>query len=116
MAIIELAPWYFASDVVHEAAFRIDLPGPDRGYWLLSYLPGFTFTAHQARIGLALAEMILLDTEFSTAGFDRDLAELQAEELGLTYTGVMLALAARVIDERDTHSWLLFGDNTDLQL
>ncbi|MEV6215748.1 hypothetical protein [Nocardia sp. NPDC051833] len=95
MAIIQTAEWLVTSSVAQEAAFRIDLPGPDRGRWTLSYLPGVALTEAQAISGLVLAEMILLDTDFRTTGLDREIAELRAAEFGLTLTTVMALLAAR---------------------
>ncbi|MFC6010165.1 hypothetical protein [Nocardia lasii] len=96
MTIVYKAPWQVTSDVAHEAAFRIDLPGPSRGSWTLSYLPSYwLLTEEQAVSGLVLAEMIVLDTDFRTAGLDLELAEIRAGELGLTVSTVMMLLAAR---------------------
>ncbi|MFD3510867.1 hypothetical protein [Nocardia sp. NPDC058666] len=96
MAIVNNAEWFITSDVAHEAAYRFDLPGPSQRRWKLSYLPEYwSLTKEQAVSGLVLAEMIILDTDFATAGLDLELAEIMAAELGLTLTSVMMLLAAR---------------------
>ncbi len=111
MAIVFTAKWLVASDVAHEAAYRIDVPGPFHGRWKLSYLPeNWSLTEEQAISGLVLAEMIILDTGFCTAGLDLELAELRAAELGLTLTGVMVLLAARASASAPTSPELVHRD------
>ncbi|MFF3222019.1 hypothetical protein ACFYV7_04410 [Nocardia suismassiliense] len=87
--------WLITSDVVHEAAFRIDLPEQDRGKWVLSYLPtNRRLSRNQAMAGMVLAEMIVLGQPHP-AGLDHEVAQLHATELDCTLHDVMSLLALR---------------------
>ncbi|QIS06514.1 hypothetical protein F5X71_33195 [Nocardia brasiliensis] len=93
---ITATAWLITSDVVHEAAFRIDLPEADRGTWVLSYLPTKRrLSRDQAMTGMALAEMIVLDGSPSGGPRATEIAELHAAELGMTLHDVMSLLALR---------------------
>ncbi|MVU83552.1 hypothetical protein GPX89_40735 [Nocardia sp. ET3-3] len=93
---IQVSEWLVTSDLVDEAAFRIDVPGPDRGTWILSYLPTHRrLSRDQALVGVRLAELIL--SEFVSLNSESDLlvARLYAEELELELTDAMCLLALR---------------------
>ncbi|NNH74810.1 hypothetical protein HLB23_34015 [Nocardia uniformis] len=95
MAIIA-SDWLITSDVAHEAAFRIDVPEPHRGKWVLSYLPtALRLTREQAIAGVVLAEMILIGLLRPDGEFDNEIASLHAGVLGLTITDAMCLLALR---------------------
>ncbi|WP_194816894.1 hypothetical protein [Nocardia sp. XZ_19_385] len=95
MAITEME-WLITSDVALEVAFRVDLPEPGRGGWVLSYLPtSLRFTREQALSGIVLAEMILLEQLSPAQPLDREVAQLRAAELGVTLLDVMCVLALR---------------------
>ncbi|MFJ4653079.1 hypothetical protein ACIP5Y_17590 [Nocardia sp. NPDC088792] len=106
---IKDAGWMISSDVAHEVAFRIDVPEPERGRWVLSYLPtARRITREQALAGIALAEMIVLEFERLGAGFDDEVAALHAELLGLTLTEVVCLLVLRglvVEGEESSVTW-----------
>ncbi|WP_280384500.1 hypothetical protein [Nocardia wallacei] len=104
MGII-VTDWLITSDVALEAAFRIDLPGPDRGQWVLSYLPAeYRFTRPQALAGMMLAEMIVLDPLAAEDDWDADVASMCAAELGLTLTQAQCLLALRALGASDYDS------------
>ncbi|MCP2320874.1 hypothetical protein APR12_006264 [Nocardia amikacinitolerans] len=99
---ITATEWLITSDVALEAAFRVDLPEPSRGSWVLSYLPtDRRLTREQALLGVALAEMILLDQPHSAAPFDLEVGRLHAAQLGLTLHDVMCLLALRADGNAD---------------
>lgn len=96
MAIIA-SDWLITSDVAHEAAFRIDVPEPQRGRWVLSYLPtSLRLTREQAVAGVVLAEMILLGLLRPGGEFDDEIASLHAGVLGISVTDAMCLLALRI--------------------
>ncbi|QLY32208.1 hypothetical protein [Nocardia huaxiensis] len=95
MAIKE-TDWLLTSDVADEAAFRVDVPEPEWGRWVLSYLPtSMRVSKEQAIAGLVLAEMILIGLLRAGGEFDGEMAALHADALGLTVTDVMCLLALR---------------------
>lgn len=100
---ITASDWLIISDVAHEAAFRIDVPEPHRGRWMLSYLPtDRRLTRDEAVIGVELAEMILIGLFGPDGEFDDEIAALYARTLGLTLTDAMCLLALRGVRwERD---------------
>ncbi|MGW4531614.1 hypothetical protein ACWEOI_11745 [Nocardia sp. NPDC004340] len=88
--------WLITSDVAHEVAFRVDVPEPGRGRWVLSYLPMTRrLTRAQALAGVRLAELILLGFSGPTGEFDADAASLHAALIGLGLTEAMCLLALR---------------------
>ncbi|MBF6182920.1 hypothetical protein [Nocardia otitidiscaviarum] len=96
---ITASDWLITSDVAHEVAFRVDVPEPQRGRWVLSYLPtSRRLTREQAIAGVVLAEMILMGLLRPGGEFDGEIAALHAGMLGLTVTDVMCLLALRVGD------------------
>ncbi|RDI52095.1 hypothetical protein [Nocardia mexicana] len=95
MAILA-TDWLITSDVALEVAYRIDLPGPERGCWVLSYLPtGYRLTRSQAMAGVVLAEMIVLDPQGAEGDWDGDMASVCVAELGLNLIQVQCLLALR---------------------
>lgn len=99
---ITATEWLITSDVALEAAFRVDVPEPSRGRWVLSYLPtDWRVTREQALVGVALAEMILLDQPHSGEYFDLEVGRLHAAQLGLTLHEVMCLLALRADGNAD---------------
>ncbi|MBF6211291.1 hypothetical protein IU433_07030 [Nocardia puris] len=99
---ITATEWLITSDVALEAAFRIDLPEPHSGRWVLSYLPtAYRLTRAQALAGIVLAEMILLEQIRPSGEFDRHIAALHAAELGLTVQDVLCLLALRAPRDGD---------------
>ncbi|MEV6774270.1 hypothetical protein AB0N05_37105 [Nocardia sp. NPDC051030] len=104
---ITASDWLITSDVAHEVAFRVDVPEPQRGRWILSYLPtSLRLNREQAIAGVVLAEMILIGLLRPGGQFDGEIAALHAEVLGLTVTDAMCLLALRVPDDGDAE-----GDN-----
>lgn len=96
MAIISAGNWLIASDVAHEVAFRIDVPEPHRGRWVLSYLPThYRLDRRQAVAGIALAEMIFVELLSPGGEFDAEMAALNAAILGVSLMDVMCLLALR---------------------
>ncbi|WP_141691717.1 hypothetical protein [Nocardia brasiliensis] len=96
---ITATAWLITSDVVHEAAFRVDLPEADRGTWVLSFLPTKRrLSRDQAVTGMALAEMIVLGRSHAGGPLDAEIAHLHATELGMTLHDVMSLLALRAPD------------------
>ncbi|MGV9410312.1 hypothetical protein ACWDOP_10390 [Nocardia sp. NPDC003693] len=96
MAIIT-TDWLITSDAAHEVAFRIDVPEPGRGRWVLSYLPSsFRVTREQALAGIVLAELILVGLLRPGGEFETEMAALHAEVLGLSVTDAMCLLALRM--------------------
>ncbi|MRH87200.1 hypothetical protein GFY24_06945 [Nocardia sp. SYP-A9097] len=87
--------WLIIGKGAHEAAFRIDEPGPHQGLWVLSYLPARLLTREQAVAGVALAEMIIGGFDRPTGEFEGENAEMHAEVLGLSLVDVMCKLALR---------------------
>jgi len=88
--------WLITSDQVLEAAFRIDLPEPHQGMWMLSYLPThLRLTRDQAMIGMTLAETVLAGQLDDCDYLAREVAQLRANELGFTFYEVACLLAAR---------------------
>ncbi|MBF6172963.1 hypothetical protein [Nocardia blacklockiae] len=88
--------WLITSDVALEVAFRIDLPGPDRGRWVVSYLPADRrFTRDQALAGVVLAEMVMFELPDEGGDWDSDVASVFAAELGLSLTEALCLLALR---------------------
>ncbi|MEV6390034.1 hypothetical protein [Nocardia xishanensis] len=103
---ITATEWLITSDVALEAAFRVDLPEPRRGGWVLSYLPTeWRLTREQALVGIVLAEMILQDQLHLTGELDIEVGELHAAQLGLTLTEVMSLLALRATYDCDRTQW-----------
>ncbi|MEV0250060.1 hypothetical protein AB0H76_25920 [Nocardia sp. NPDC050712] len=93
---ITATDWLITSDIALEAAFRIDLPEPDRGRWVLSYLPtSIRLNRDQALSGIVLAEMILLEQLYPAQPLDREVAHLRAAEVGITLLDAMALLALR---------------------
>lgn len=106
---IAATDWLITSDVALEVAFRIDLPGPDRGWWVLSYLPAdLRFTRDQALAGVVLAEMVMF--EFDDGEWDDDLASIYAAELGLSLNDALCLLAVRAFDSEEAEA---AGDGDD---
>lgn len=96
MAIQVPSDWLITSDLVQEVAFRIDVPEPDRGGWMLSYLPTHRrLSRDQALVGVRLAELILAESGCPATESDLLLARLHAEELELELTDAMCLLALR---------------------
>ncbi|WP_024801902.1 hypothetical protein [Nocardia sp. BMG51109] len=88
--------WLITSDVALEVAFRIDLPGPDRGRWVLSYLPAdHRITRSQALAGVLLAELMVLEPLGTGDDWDVDMASAYAADLGLSLTEALTLLALR---------------------
>ncbi|MEC3951452.1 hypothetical protein VMT65_00255 [Nocardia sp. CDC153] len=88
--------WLISSDKADEVAFRVDVPGEDRGRWVLSYLPTYRrLSRDEAIVGLRLAEMILIGLSSPAGEFDAEVATLHAEMIGVTVTDVMCWLALR---------------------
>lgn len=93
---VQPAEWLISSDIVDEMAFRIDVPGRDRGRWIVSFLPpGFRLTEKQALTCMELAEMILLTLESSVGTLELEFARIRANELDLSLEDLMWLLAAR---------------------
>lgn len=93
---VRIAEWLISSEIVDEMAFRIDVPGGDRGRWIVSFLPpGFRLTETQALTCMELAEMILLALESSVGTLELELARIRANELELNLEDLMWLLAAR---------------------
>lgn len=98
MAVLEYE-WLITSDVAHEVAFRVDVPEPGRGRWVLSYLPTTRrLTREQALAGVRLAELILLGFPGHTGEFDAESATLHAALIGIGLTEAMCLLALRDTD------------------
>ncbi len=96
---IAATDWLITSDVALEVAFRIDLPGPDRGRWVLSYLPiDRRFTRDQALAGVVLAEMVMFEFDGDEGEWDGDLASIYAAEVGLSLNDALCLLALRALD------------------
>ncbi|WP_306363166.1 hypothetical protein [Nocardia sp. CC227C] len=96
---ITASDWLITSDVAHEVAFRVDVPEPQCGRWVLSYLPtSLRLTREQAIAGVVLAEMILMGLLRPGGEFDDEMAALHAGILGLTVTDAMCLLALRAGD------------------
>ncbi|WP_330184572.1 hypothetical protein OHB26_13825 [Nocardia sp. NBC_01503] len=87
--------WLIAGNGAHEAAFRIDEPGPHHGQWVLSYLPGQRLTREQAYAGVALAELIIGGFDCPVTKFEQEMASMHAEVLGMELVDIMLRLALR---------------------
>lgn len=95
MAVVEYE-WLITSDVAHEVAFRVDVPEPGRGRWVLSYLPTTRWlTREQALAGVRLAELILLGFPGAAGEFDAESATLYAASIGIGLTEAMCLLALR---------------------
>ncbi|GAB2651783.1 hypothetical protein [Nocardia goodfellowii] len=93
---ITATDWLITSDIALEAAFRVDLPEPGRGKWILSYLPtNLRLTRAQALSGIVLAEMILLEQRYPAHPLDREVAQLRAADIGITLLDAMVLLALR---------------------
>ncbi|TLF74338.1 hypothetical protein [Nocardia cyriacigeorgica] len=98
---ITATEWLIISDVALEAAFRVDVPEPHRGRWVLSYLPTHRrLTRDQALAGIVLAEMILMG-QHNPCHLDPDIARMYAAELDLTLVEVMTLLAVRGTPSQD---------------
>ncbi|WP_067815658.1 hypothetical protein [Nocardia inohanensis] len=107
---ITISEWLITSDIACEAAYRVDVPEPERGRWVLSYLPtGIRLSREQALAGVVLAELIMLELLGPEGGFDSEMAVLHAGVLGMSLTDVMclLALRCRVADTDDEETALL---------
>ncbi|MEU0544390.1 hypothetical protein ABZ319_31420 [Nocardia sp. NPDC005978] len=88
--------WLITSDAAHEVAYRIDVPEPGRGRWVLSYLPSsFRVTREQALAGIVLAELILAGLFCPGRELEWDAAGLHARVLGITVPEAMCLLALR---------------------
>ncbi|MEU1207630.1 hypothetical protein [Nocardia sp. NPDC005825] len=88
--------WLITSDVAHEVAFRVDVPEPGRGRWVLSYLPTTRrLTREEALAGVRLAELVLLGFSGPAGEFDAESATLHAALIGLGLTDAMCLLALR---------------------
>ncbi|MGW4244592.1 hypothetical protein [Nocardia sp. NPDC004722] len=95
MAVTD-SQWLFTSDVVAEAAFRVDVPEDGRGRWVLSYLPtSRRLSREEAFAGLVLAELIFLGLLRAGGEFDMEDAALHAGMIGLSVTDAMCLLALR---------------------
>ncbi|MFC9998379.1 hypothetical protein [Nocardia sp. NPDC127526] len=93
---ITASNWLISSDVAQEVAFRVDVPEPRRGRWVLSYLPtSMRLTREQAMAGVVLAEMVIAGLLNPGGEFDGEMATLNAGILGVTLTDVMCLLALR---------------------
>ncbi|GAB2543236.1 hypothetical protein [Nocardia heshunensis] len=99
MAIQVVSEWLITSDLVSEVAFRIDVPEPDRGRWMLSYLPTKRrLTREQALVGVRLAELLLCESVCENSESDLLVARLHAEELDMDLSDAMCLLALRAIE------------------
>lgn len=100
---ITISEWLITSDVACEAGFRVDVPEPGRGRWVLSYAPtGMRFSQEQALAGVVLAELIMLELFGAGGEFDSEMAVLHAGVLGIPLTDVMCLLALRCAGGEDS--------------
>lgn len=93
--------WLITSDIADEVAFRIDLPGPDRGRWVVSYMPlDRRYTREQAVASIALAEAILIAITgpHGTGGVDTERAGHHANTAQVSLEQAACLLALRGID------------------
>jgi hypothetical protein len=88
--------WLITSDFADEVAFRVDIPGRDKGWWILSYLPlEHRLTRVQAMAGVAAAEIVLSAVTDPVEQADIDLVHRHAATLGLSVKHIARLLAMR---------------------